>query len=476
MALGGMSFALLFLIFYFVKRTGAEQNLDLDYAVEFHPKRTTVLAVMDIEAPPKVVWKMLTDLSNYRLWLPWIYRVRVTNNDVDRWVHKHSLLKYKMEVGSRFEVQPFLGAPYNGCRFIAIDPEKTLMMEMRFFPLNRELVTFTLTPYKNCVEVTYTSTNSSLLSFITASMFSWQGKDVLRNLCDTLPEVELNEEATEVVAAAPQFVIDDNFINALVAKAYAEGPDILNGIFEKVIRGKAKSGLVKARRAGASPEANPEALATVSQFLSGGKAPSATAASTVPTVDVPEDVLISQYVLKGLDGDMDLINAIDDRVFRSKVKSALTKAKRAGERPEIPPDTPPLGGESVPLEPAAATVAPQATDEETLINTYVANAIKGDEEAIAAIEDRILRAKVKSRLVKAKRSGGVPEVPESAPKAETSVAEITEAPADDNPEVIIEQAVQAALKGNMDLINGIEDRVLRGKAKSALVKAKRTQN
>ena len=102
--------------------------------------------------------------------------------------------------------------------------------------------------------------------------------------------------------------------------------------------------------------------------------------------------------------------------------------------------------------------------------------MKGDEEAIAAIEDRILRAKVKSRLVKAKRSGGVPEVPESAPKAEPAVAELTEAPADDTPEVIIEEAVQAALKGNMDLINGIENRVLRGKAKSALVKAKRAQN
>ena len=133
MALGGMSFVLLFLIFYFVKKTGAEQNLDLDYAVEFHPKRTTVLAAMDIEAPPKVVWKMLTDMSNYRLWLPWIHRVRVTNNDIDRWVHKHSLLKYNMEVGSCFEVQPFLGAPYNGCRFIAIDPEKKLMMEMLDF-------------------------------------------------------------------------------------------------------------------------------------------------------------------------------------------------------------------------------------------------------------------------------------------------------------------------------------------------------
>ena len=43
----------------------------------------------------------------------------------------------------------------------------------------------------------------------------------------------------------------------------------------------------------------------------------------------------------------------------------------------------------------------------------------------------------------------------------------------DNPDDIVEQAVQAALDGNMDVINKIEDRVLRAKAKSALVKAKR---
>tara|TARA_Y100000590_G_scaffold465099_1_gene636361 strand:+ start:24867 stop:26297 length:1431 start_codon:yes stop_codon:yes gene_type:complete len=476
MAVGGMSVALLLLIFYFVKRTGADQNLDLDYSVEFHPKRTTVSTTMDIEAPPRVVWNMLTDMSNYKLWLPWIHRIHVNNNDVDRWVHKHSLLKYNMEVGSRFQIQPFFGAPYNGCRFISIDPEKVLMIEMCFFPLNREVVTFTLTPYKNCVEVTYTSTNSSLLNFITASMFAWQGKDVLKNLREALPEIELDEEVSEAVAAAPQFVIDDNFINALVAKAYAEGPDILNGISDKVVRGKAKSGLVKAKRSGTPPEATPETQAAVNQFLSGGIAPSAVSAPAVPAVDVPENVLINQYVLKGLDGDMDIINAIDDRVFRSKVKSSLTKAKRTGERPEIPPDTPPLGGESVPVEPAAATTPPQATDEDTLINTYVANAMKGDEEAIAAIEDRILRAKVKSMLFKAKKRGGVPKVPDSTPQAEASVAKSAEAPADDSPDAIIDQSVQAALNGNMDLINGINDRVLRSKAKSALVKAKRSQN
>ena len=476
MAVGGMSFALLFLIYYFVKRTAAEQNLDLDYSVEFHPRRTTVSATMDMDAPPDIVWKALTDMSNYRLWLPWIHRVRVTNHEVDRWVHKHSLLKYNIEVGNRFEIQPFFGAPYTSCRFITIDPEKTLAMEMRFFPFNREVVTFTLTPFKNCVEVTYISTNSTLLNFITASMFSWQGKDVLKNLIEALPEVELEEDTSEAAAAAPQFVVDENFINALVAKAYAEGADILNGISEKVTRGKAKSGLVKAKRAGSPPETTPDAVTAVNQFLSGGSAPATEATPTAPAVDVPEEIRVSQYVLKGLDGDMDLINAIDDRVFRAKVKSALTKAKRTGERPEIPPDTPPLGGEATPAAPVPAAAPPQAMDEETLINTYVSNAMKGDEEAISAIEDRILRAKVKSALVKAKRTGVAPEVPEAAPPTQAPDAETTDAPTADGPDAIIEQAVQAALEGNMDLINGIEDRVLRGKAKSALVKAKRAKN
>lgn len=466
MAIGGMSLALFFLIYYFVRKTTAEQNLDLDYSVEFHPRRTTVSATIDIEAPPELIWKTLTDMSNYRLWLPWIHRLRVTNGSVDRWAHKHSILKYNMKVGSRFKIQPFFGAPYTDCRFITIDPEKTLAMEMRFFPFNREVVTFTLSPFKNCVEVAYISENNTLLNFITASMFSWQGKDVLRNLSQTLPDVDLKEDATETVATTPKFVIDDNFLNALIAKAYAEGADILNGISEKVIRGKAKSGLVKAKRAEKPPETTSDAATAVNQFLSGGTAPAAPATSSEPTVHVPEDVRISQYVIQGLDGDDDIINAIDDRVFRAKVKSALIKAKRTGERPELPQDTPPLGGESAP----AATTAPppQAIDEDTLVNTYVANAMKGDEEAIASIEDRILRAKVKSALVKAKRMGIVPDT-EATETAKTAPG------TEDSPETMIERAVQAALEGNMDLIDGIEDRVLRSKAKSTLVKAKRAQ-
>ena len=477
MAIGSATVALLLLAYYFVKSTSADQNLDLNYSSGVYPNKASVSTTMDIDAPIDVIWKALTNMSNYKLWHPWVYRLRVINENVNRWVHKHSLLQYQMEVGSFFKIQPFFGAPYNLCRFITIDREKRLAMEMRFFPFNKEIVTFSLTPYKNCVEISYTSTSNSLINFVTVFMFSWQGKLILRNFYKILPDLDFDDEAVGTATSAPEFVIDDNFITALIAKAYNEGEDILNGITEKVVRGKAKSGLLKAKRAGVVPEAASDALALVTQYLSGGPAPSASSV-VAPVSDVPEEIRINQYILKGLDGDMDIINNIEDRVLRSKVKSGLTKAKRSGERPEIPADTAPIGSKPTSVPPPAAAPI-EAVDEETMINTYVAKAVGGDEEAISSIKDRVLRSKVKSALVKAKRTGIVPEVPETSdqPPAPEIQDEASPAPAADlnSPESVVDQAVQAALEGNMDLINGIEDRVLRAKAKSALAKAKRAQ-
>ena len=50
--------------------------------------------------------------------------------------------------------------------------------------------------------------------------------------------------------------------------------------------------------------------------------------------------LIKEAVEKALEGDMDAINNIEDRVTRSKAKAALVKAKReaAKEKPEVSPD------------------------------------------------------------------------------------------------------------------------------------------
>jgi len=48
-------------------------------------------------------------------------------------------------------------------------------------------------------------------------------------------------------------------------------------------------------------------------------------------MSVDQEKLIAELVEKGLAGNMDEINAIEDRVLRGKVKSALAKAKRAAK-------------------------------------------------------------------------------------------------------------------------------------------------
>ena len=47
-----------------------------------------------------------------------------------------------------------------------------------------------------------------------------------------------------------------------------------------------------------------------------------------------QDKLIAELVEKGLTGDMEPINSIEDRVLRSKTKAALAKAKRAAKSQE----------------------------------------------------------------------------------------------------------------------------------------------
>ena len=42
-----------------------------------------------------------------------------------------------------------------------------------------------------------------------------------------------------------------------------------------------------------------------------------------------EEKLMDRLVAKGLAGDMEEINALDNRVLRGKIKAAIIKAKRA---------------------------------------------------------------------------------------------------------------------------------------------------
>ena len=93
-------------------------------------------------------------------------------------------------------------------------------------------------------------------------------------------------------------------------------------------------------------------------------------------------------------------------------------------------------------------------------------------EAVNAIDDKVTRGKAKALLVKIKR--GTAEAP---PMPDLSVSNnepvISEEP--ETEEQLMERLIAEGLKGNMEEINSLDNKVLRGKIKAAIVKAKRNK-
>ena len=91
-------------------------------------------------------------------------------------------------------------------------------------------------------------------------------------------------------------------------------------------------------------------------------------------------------------------------------------------------------------------------------------------EPINSMEDKVTRGKAKALLVNIKRGTA-----EAHPMPELSAATPVESSASDSEtdEQLIERLVVAGLEGDMEEINSLENKVLRGKIKAAVVKAKR---
>ena len=92
-------------------------------------------------------------------------------------------------------------------------------------------------------------------------------------------------------------------------------------------------------------------------------------------------------------------------------------------------------------------------------------------DAVNNHKDRVERAKAKAMMVKVKRGTlerppmPLPSTPASAKTDSNSTSETIEQK--------MERLINEGLDGNMDEINSLDDRVLRGKVKAAIVKAKR---
>ena len=194
--------------------------------------------------------------------------------------------------------------------------------------------------------------------------------------------------------------------------------------------------------------------------------------ATAQAPALSREATIAQAVQAGLDGNMDLINAIPDKPTRGLAKATLIQTKRkGGALPEHLQKALSEAPTVVPTKQQSEGTSPFSNQEEQI--AYLVNlTLDGNDEALNAVPDRVIRGKTKAMLAKIKR--GALERP---PMPEASVEPAPEANLEEqeNEEQLIIRLVKAGVEGNMDETNSLDNKVLRGKIKSAIVKEKRAK-
>ena len=206
--------------------------------------------------------------------------------------------------------------------------------------------------------------------------------------------------------------------------------------------------------------------------------------SSIPTLS--REATIAQSVQAGLDGNMDLINAIPDKPTRGMAKATLVQVKRKGG---VLPDH---LKDALSETPSVASAPKKASKESGGFNSdeeqihYLVNlALDGNDEPLNAVDNKVIRGKAKAMIVKIKRGSldrptmpstptesVVSDIKDSETKQEESDLSVSK---DEDEQGLIDRLVEAGVDGNMDEINALENRVLRGKIKAAIVKKKREQ-
>ena len=403
----------------------------------------------------EIVWDMITSLELYNIWFDGVQRA-IADVDSDRYVHKFSFDKLDLKPGSFFKIRPATLAPWFRCRIITVEKEKEFGFDFQMMPFVTEYVSFKLEESKNGVFVICNRYSKGPFSFLALLNWNKSKSKILQKLAEITPTIELKEDdiaGGDVKGAGEPQLNRDQTVAFVVNKSLDGDNDPLNALPDKVTRGIAKALLVRIKRGSAERPPMPD--------LSAAAAP----AQAPVVTELTQEQTIAMVVNKSLDGDNDPLNAIEDKVTRGKAKALLVKIKRgAAERPAMP---------EMPSAPSSNSSASSIElTSEQIFAIAVNKAVEGDMEAVNAIDDKVTRGKAKALLVKIKRgTAEVPPMPDlSAPNNEPVISEESE-----TEEQLMERLIAEGLKGNMEEINSLDNKVLRGKIKAAIVKAKRNK-
>jgi|TARA_B100000959_G_C14993273_1_gene628985 hypothetical protein len=339
----------------------------------------------------EIMWEMLTSLEMYNVWFHGIQRA-LPVLDTDRYVHKYSFTKLDLEPGAYFKIRPMTIAPWFTCRVMTMEKEKEFGFTFKTTPLSTEYVQFSIRETDFGVWVKCRRTSEGLFSIL--DQFNWQEKSKsLQRLDQIVPKTNLqtsgDQESTGDSADLQfgGFASKQDHIDYAINMGMQGNMDYVNAIPEKPIRGMAKAGIVKAKRTGELPPC-PEKV-------EGGTPIAESSGGGVDSLS--KDDLIAYLVNKGLDGDMDTVNAHSDKIIRGKTKAMIVKIERGSiERPTMPDIS--TGAKSTDED------SDQVETDEQKMERLIAKGIEGDMDEINALDNKILRGKIKSAIVKAKRA------------------------------------------------------------------------
>ena len=136
-----------------------------------------------------------------------------------------------------------------------------------------------------------------------------------------------------------------------------------------------------------------------------------------------QEKLIAELVNKGLDGDMDAVNACEDKMTRAKAKAMIVKVnKGTAERPPMPK----AANASSDGSASPAVVNLDTLSKDDMLAYLVNKGLDGDMDAVNACEDKMTRAKAKAMIVKVNK--GTAERP-PMPKAANASSNVTDSAA-----------------------------------------------
>ena len=407
----------------------------------------------------EIIWEMLTSLEMYNVWFHGIQRA-LPEVDSDRFVHKYSFSKLELKPGVYFKIRPMTIAPWFRCRVMTYEKEKEFGFTFQTTPFSVEFVHFSMSQTESGVWVKCSRKSEGLFSIL--DQMNWQEKSkILQKLDQIVPKIS-NEDPGESESSIEQanmqfggFASKQDYINYAINMGMKGDMDYVNAIPEKTIRGMAKAGMVKSKRTGELPPL-PEKV----------EVGSVASQSTGGFDSLSKDDKVAYLVNKGLDGDMDAVNNCEDKIIRGKAKAMIVKINRGSvERPAMP---------NIDAPPAIDTNTVGGFDslsKDDKVAYLVNKGLDGDMDAVNNCEDKIIRGKAKAMIVKINR-GSVerPAMPNIDAPADAKSPSNEESESDEQK---IERLTAKGLEGDMDEINALDDKVIRGKIKAAIVKAKR---